>query len=141
MSLRKASCACGQVVMAVDGEPEIVAICGCQQCQRRTGSVYSTHAFFAQSGVKIEGDYKVFARKADSGNTVTFHFCPECGSTVFWRAEGRPNSWGIALGALSGVDMPPPIAAVWGNEVKKWVPLPEGITVFSLGADSPKLRG
>ena len=77
----------------------------------------------------------------DSGNTVTFHFCPECGSTVFWRAEGRPNSWGIALGALSGVDMPPPIAAVWGNEVKKWVPLPEGITVFSLGADSPKLRG
>lgn len=141
MSHRAANCACGSLSLAIEGEPEIVAICGCRQCQLRTGSVYSTHAFFARSGVTISGDYKTFARPADSGNTVTFHFCPECGSTVFWQAEGRPNSWGIALGAMSGAEMPPPIAAVWGQEVKAWVPLPDEMTVFSLGADSPKLKG
>ncbi|MBM68094.1 MAG: aldehyde-activating protein [Haliea sp.] len=133
MSLRTASCACSQLKLSISGEPEIVAICSCEQCQRRTGSVYSAHAFFPRDGVTIKGDHRTFTRDSDSGKKVTFHFCPHCASSVFWEAEKRPTALGIALGALSGPELPLPIAALYVQKKLDWVPLPEGMPVFEQG--------
>ena len=44
--IRHAACNCGQLVMAGDGEPARVSICHCLECQRRTGSVSSSQAWF-----------------------------------------------------------------------------------------------
>jgi hypothetical protein len=38
--IRKASCVCGQLSLAVDGDPVRIAICHCHACQQRTGSVF-----------------------------------------------------------------------------------------------------
>jgi hypothetical protein len=36
------------------------------------------------------------------------HFCPECGTTLFWRADLRPDHIGVAVGACNDPDFAPP---------------------------------
>lgn len=135
---RTAHCACESLTLTVKGEPEVVTICACRQCQLRTGSVYSAHAFFNQSGVTTSGASRAYTRSSDSGRKVTFHFCPGCGSTVFWEAEGRPGSIGIAYGTFSkGPELPEPIAAVWACEKPSWAPFPKDTPSFDRGRPVP----
>jgi hypothetical protein len=57
------------------------------KCQR-TGSVFGVQARFRRESVtKIEGHATRFSRVADSGKRIDFHFCPACGSTVYWEGE------------------------------------------------------
>jgi hypothetical protein len=58
MQTRAAACACGQLRATCEGEPERVSLCNCTQCQKRTGSVYSVHAYFDRGRVKTEGAHK-----------------------------------------------------------------------------------
>src|SRR5271166_3648298 len=65
-------------------------MCHCFECQRRTGSTFGVQAFYPREQVRLaKGIAKRYARRADSGRTVTFSFCPECGGTVFWEPEQR----------------------------------------------------
>ena len=44
MATRVAACHCGQLHLAVEGEPFAVSICHCLACQRRTGSAFGMQA-------------------------------------------------------------------------------------------------
>ena len=87
MRTRTATCACGQLRAICEGKPESVWLCCCVQCQKRTGSVHSVHAYFPGARVRTEGSAKRFRRSSDAGRWVETAFCPECGSTVYWEAE------------------------------------------------------
>jgi hypothetical protein len=97
------------------------------QCQRRTGSVYSVHAYFDRAQVRIEGVSKRFRRSSDAGRWVEFGFCPEYGSTVHWEMELRPGDIGVTAGSFADPGFPPPQVAVWTEHRYGWVPLPEGV--------------
>ena len=86
MSTRHAACSCEQLMLTVEGEPLRVSICHCLSCQRRSGSVFAAQAFFDAEQVTIEGVSRRYARVSDSGEGV-FHFCPDCGATVFYIKE------------------------------------------------------
>ncbi len=46
MTARRAACSCGQLHLAIEGEPSRVSMCHCLECQRRTGGVISNQARF-----------------------------------------------------------------------------------------------
>jgi len=120
---RIAHCACGKLVARTSGEPVIVSVCHCFDCQRRTGSAFGAAAFFDRSRVRFGGDEKTFTRTVPEGRTVTNHFCPECGGTLYWEAEGRPGIVGIALGmfeASSLASLPPPARSVYEDRKHSW---------------------
>ncbi|WEX08657.1 GFA family protein [Chelativorans sp. AA-79] len=106
---RIAQCCCGTLRAKVWGEPAAVAACHCKECQRRTGSAFAAIAFFPAEAVEIEGVSRVFAREGQKGRMLIFHFCPRCGSSVFWEAEFRPGEFGIAVGAFADPDFPRPV--------------------------------
>src|SRR5215469_396816 len=109
MSDREAACSCGQLQVTVRGDPVRVAMCHCLECQRRTGSTFGVQAFYPRAHVRLaKGVAKRYARRADSGRTVTFHFCPECGGTVFWEPEQRPELIAIAVGMFADPDLRTP---------------------------------
>jgi hypothetical protein len=60
-------------------------------------------------------------RQADSGFRVTFHFCPGCGSTVFWKAERLPDATAVAAGAFADPAFPKPANAVYLESRHSWV--------------------
>ena len=73
---RIARCCCGSLRAEVTGEPWIVAICHCTECQRRTGSAFGASAHFPKEQVRIEGPSKVYVRASDSGEKSNFISAP-----------------------------------------------------------------
>ena len=64
----------------------MVSICHCLSCQRRTGSAFGMQAGFRADQVQVTGRYVDYARTSDEQDRKVhvFHFCPECGGTVFF---------------------------------------------------------
>jgi hypothetical protein len=123
MPQRQASCSCGQLQVTCDGEPLRISICHCLDCQRRTGAPFGMQARYAREKVSIAGKSTEFTRKGDSGGTVTFNFCPRCGSTVYWELSSVPGVYAIAVGAFADPDFPAPGVSVYGTRRHDWVDL------------------
>jgi len=81
------------------------ALCHCLDCRKITGSTYSTNIIVPGDGFSVtSGSPKTFAKKADSGNEITSHFCGDCGSTL-WRDGNTfgPNKV-IKVGVMDDVE-------------------------------------
>ena len=123
---RSASCSCGQLSAHVTGEPVRVSVCHCVACQRRTGSVFGAQARFAEQSVVVAGESKEFSRTAESGNVLTFHFCPVCGSSVHYTNSGLPGFIGIPVGAFADSSFQEPAFSVYERSMHSWVVPPPG---------------
>jgi hypothetical protein len=120
MTNRIASCSCGQLRLTCEGEPVRISICHCLECQKRTGSVFGAQARFPREHVTIEGDSTLRTRVGDSGQSATFHFCPICGSTVYWEMTGAPDFLAIAVGMFADPNFPPPHVSVYEERQHPW---------------------
>ena len=127
MPRRTATCACGQLTAAADGDPIRVSMCHCLSCQQRTGSVFGAQARFARQDVSIAGHSTPFVRVADSGQKVTFHFCPRCGATVYYFLEGQQDILAIPVGAFADPQFPAPTRSVYEQRMHSWVQVPPGV--------------
>ena len=127
MSVRIASCSCGQLRAEVLEEPTGVSACHCYACQRRTGSVFSAQASFPRECVTIKGAGTEFVRVGDQGGRFRFTFCPECGSTVFYVEEGDEHEIAIPVGAFTDSRFPAPTVSVYEARRHPWVSLPEDV--------------
>src|SRR4051812_12660922 len=99
MTIRHAACSCGQLTLVAEGDPVRVSMCHCLACQRRTGSTFGAQARFPRDNMKIEGQSTSYARTGDEGSVATFHFCPTCGSTVYYDLGGMPEMIAVPVGA------------------------------------------
>ena len=124
MTIRHTACSCGQLHLSIDGEPARVSMCSCLACQRRTGAVISNQARFRREQITFSGKATTWVRAAESGHTLTFHFCPTCGSTVYWENTGFPDIITVAIGNFADPHFPPPAIAVWEESRHPWVSLP-----------------
>ena len=132
---RVAKCACGGISATTEGEPVMVSLCNCTQCQRRTGSAFGIGAYFPSKAVQLSGRAKQFVRKVDNcDRVVTNFFCPECGGTVYWVADLRPQQIGIGVGHFADPAFNPPMRAVWTQHMHGWINLPSDIPVFRQAA-------
>ncbi len=125
---RTATCHCGQLRVRLTGDPRLVSSCHCQACQRRTGALFGSTSFFKKSQiVAIDGEDRRWPRTADSGNVLTFHFCPTCGSNVYWESSGSPDLVSIAVGCFADPQFPAPVRTVWTETKHRWLPFPGSI--------------
>ena len=121
MMTRVAACACGRLHLRCDGEPMKVSRCHCLQCQKRTGSTYGIAAFFAREKVQALGERGRFTRASDAGTSVTFYFCPRCGSNVFWERQGKPEAIAVAVGSFADPGFPAPTQDAFTEYRHPWV--------------------
>ncbi|ABC93917.1 hypothetical conserved protein (plasmid) [Rhizobium etli CFN 42] len=124
---RLAQCHCGSLRAKTSGDPLTVSICHCRDCQRRTGAVAGSGAIFAKGEVTIEGDRRTFERDAAQGRKVRFHFCPNCGTSVYWEGDFNPDLCGVAVGAFADPAFPPPLVSVYEESRHDWLQLPDGM--------------
>ena len=139
--VRIAACHCGALQLIAVGEPNWVNVCHCKACQRRTGAVIHTGAYFLQANVTIAGETRTYARGADSGYAIAFHFCPECGSNVYWEASRFPQYYGVAVGAFADPNFPLPDFSVWEESMHRWLDLTPDMPRFDQGRVGKPLGG
>ena len=119
---RTAACRCGQLRARVVGDPVRVSVCHCLDCQKRTGSAFSAQARWPEARVELDGLSKTWTHRADSGNRIIHHFCPDCGSTVHYRIEGKFDGLvAIPLGAFDDPYFLRPAVSVWEARKHDWV--------------------
>jgi len=140
---RKASCACGQLTVTTKGpDPERRSLCTCHLCQKQTGSVFGVQARFPRSEVTITGKSTVWKYPGNGGKTVTgrtcadggttFHFCPVCGSTVYYLVDADKDRIGVKVGSFADPAFPPPMIAGFEEYKFPWsmnvsaLPMPGG---------------
>src|ERR1700730_4625828 len=124
---RFGECHCGSLRVIATGEPERVYLCNCKACQRRTGTAFHFGATYLKERVRLDGERKIYERDADSGNRIRFHFCPNCGSTLYWEGDRNPAVCGVAVGAFDTTTFPPPSDSIWEQSMYPWLGLPPGI--------------
>ncbi|HEX4692945.1 GFA family protein [Sphingomonas sp.] len=98
-----------------------VSVCHCLDCQRRSGSSFAAQARFPEDRVTITGQSKQWPRVGDEGGGAAFDFCPDCGSTVFYRNIDMPGLVAVAVGAFADPSFPPPIYSVYEDRKHAWV--------------------
>jgi hypothetical protein len=134
---RVARCACGQLSVTVEGEPDLVTACSCTYCQRRTGSPFGVGAYFKREVAVVAGTSRAFRRDvAGTDRALTNEFCPTCGSTLFWTLDLRPKHIGIAVGYFLDPKFPPPARVVWTDHNHAWVQYPPNMPTFPKAAPS-----
>ncbi|RVU43811.1 GFA family protein [Rubrivivax rivuli] len=76
------SCHCGRVRWAWHHPvlPEGATACNCTVC-RRYGTLWAYD--HEGEGITVSGPTRAYIR----GDSVEFHFCPECGCVAFWRGQ------------------------------------------------------
>ena len=123
---RTASCRCGQLTATVSGEPARVSVCHCLNCQKRSGSAFAAQARWPRDRIRIAGESKTFVKVADSGNKATFHFCPDCGSDVYYEIDGKFDDKfndliAIPIGTFDDSFFLTPEYSVWESRKHPWV--------------------
>lgn len=117
---REAGCRCGALRAVCEGEPVRVSVCHCLACQQRSGSAFAAQARFPADKVRVTGEHRLWTRTADSGRTVDYHFCPTCGSTVFYQGGNFPDVIAVPLGAFADPAFPAPTFSVWEERKHPW---------------------
>jgi hypothetical protein len=129
MATREAACHCGQLRLEVEGEPFVVSICHCLACQRRTGSAFGMQAAFTPDQVDVVGRYSTYRRISDEADRKPhdFHFCPDCGSQVFYTEPDEPDLVVVSVGSFADPSFPPPTEAGYDSHRFPWLAVPETI--------------
>jgi hypothetical protein len=129
MPTRKAACHCGQLRLEVTGDPFVVSICHCLACQRRTGSAFGMQAAFRPNQVNVSGRFNDYARISDEADRKehVFHFCPDCGSQVFYTQPTEPDLIVVSVGSFADPSFPPPTESGYESRRHRWVGLPDWI--------------
>jgi hypothetical protein len=128
MATRAAECHCGQLRLEATGEPIRISVCHCLACQRRTGTAFAVQARFPAARVRVTGRFRDHVRHSDeSGEARTFHFCPDCGSTVFYETGHAPGVIAVPVGAFADPAFPPPRVSVFESRRHPWVAMPDAV--------------
>ena len=128
-------CNCGAVRYRVDGDPMVVAQCHCRNCQRQSGSAFSTNLLVKAVNVTTTGDLTTYVDKDTlSGDPMLRKFCGHCGSPILSEFS---NGSGMVVVKAGTLDDPAPFVpgvSVWTSSALPWVQLPEGQHTFERNA-------
>jgi hypothetical protein len=124
----KASCSCGQLSLTYSVDIKRTSICHCLECQKRTGSVFGVQTRLKRDQTEITGTSTEYERVGDEGTKIKFHFCPNCGCTLYWEYEGNAEDYIAAIGAFSDPTLPSPVFSVYRARKHHWVEIPASVT-------------
>jgi hypothetical protein len=113
-------CACGAVTLRIDARPVTMRQCWCRQCQTIAAGGPTHNAMFPADAVQISGTLGTATWPAASGNTLTFHFCPACGTQVYAQSSARPHIKTMRFGVFDQPHDLAPQAVIWTDEAPPW---------------------
>jgi hypothetical protein len=124
-------CMCGSVRYEVNGEPAGSRVCHCRDCQRSTGSAFSSNLVVRDDTFRITaGEPSVFEKESDRGNTVQRFFCRDCSSPIYGRAGAFPDLLTVRAGTLDDPGNFRPQAMFFTSRAHAWLHLDEAIEQF-----------
>jgi hypothetical protein len=124
-------CVCGAVRYECAAEPMAVAHCYCTDCQKTSGGQMSTNLLVPKPAFKVvKGQSTTYDTTADSGNTVTRHFCGKCGSSLWSVPNAIPDLLVIKAGSLDDPSWLKPAMSIYCDSAQPWAEISAAIPRF-----------
>ena len=82
-----------------------------------------------EEGLKVTGSPKPISKTADTGKTITSHFCGDCGTTLFRDGDTFPGKKIIKVGIMDDVNAlndAKPAIELFSEHRVSWIPAVEG---------------
>jgi len=130
-------CACGSVHLTIDAAPVATRQCWCRQCQTIAAGGPTHNAMFPAEAVTITGTLHHAAWTAASGNTLTFHFCPACGTQVYAQSSARLHIRTVRMGVINSPHDLAPQAIIWTDDAPAWAVFDPALPRFARQPPAP----
>jgi hypothetical protein len=123
------TCLCGDIKYEIESAPAMTGVCHCKNCQRQTGSAFSTIAGVPVTEFRFTSGEPKLYQDSDtlSGNTVERYFCANCGSPIYSAIPGQPDTLFVKSGTMDDTAGFSPQFHVWCDTKQDWVTLEEGV--------------
>jgi hypothetical protein len=140
-------CLCNSITYALTGPPIVRVLCHCTDCQKFSGSAFSSSLVFMENQISVSdpnSHLKFYTNtKTDSGNPVLKGFCSNCGSSVLTKpqpaaapASDAPQQSRIVVVCSGGVDNITELEKPEKEGGRSWAPVVE----VYCGADGSRRR-
>jgi hypothetical protein len=124
-------CQCGAVRYEVHGEPVVLYACHCMECQKQSASAFGLSMVVRKEDFAlVVGEPRRWRRTAESGRTVTCHFCGDCGSRVYHNSSRGPEFVNVKAGSLDDTSWLRPAGHLWTKSAQPWVEIPADLPCF-----------
>ena len=120
-------CLCGGVTYSCDADPVLACICHCTDCQRQTGSAFSSLVAVPAGRLEVRGEsLRTFVTVGEDHGTPTRRsFCSACGSPIVSHIDAVPELAFVKCGTLDDPAAHTPSIEFWSRSAQPWVtPLP-----------------
>ena len=83
--------------------------------------------------MRVEGRYSEYVRVSDEADRKehVLHFCPECGSQVFYTEPTEPDVIVVSVGSFADPSFPPPTESGYDSRRHSWIGLPESVRLLA----------
>lgn len=119
------ACTCGAVRISVKGRIWSMFLCACTACQKISGAGHTAAAMANAEDVTVKGPTTAFVRPADSGATLTRHFCPTCGTSLYAQSSRRSDACLLPVGLFSDQSWFVPRQVIFNRSHVEWDQLPD----------------
>ena len=130
-------CACEAVTLTISAEPVGTRQCWCRQCQKIASGGPTNNVIFPAEAVVVKGDLANAAWTAASGNTLTFSFCPQCGTQIYGQSSARLHLKTVRLGAIDEPHGLRPQMMIWTDDAPDWAVLDPALPHFPQQPPAP----
>ena len=115
-------CLCGKLRYTLKKEPVQTMVCHCKNCQKTSGSAFSTIALVNRIDIEVTGQPRRYSYNGDSGMELTVNFCGTCGSPVLLDIAAMPSLISVKVGSFDDATWFKPQVAIWHKSAQTWVP-------------------
>ncbi len=120
MAKIEGGCLCGNIRYTSDAEPLMTVLCHCKNCQKQSGSSYSTNIAIPKDALTIEGELTLYADTGDTGNPVNRYFSQNCGSHIFNDSVALDTLTIVKAGTLDDTAWVKPTMEVYCDSAQEW---------------------
>ena len=123
-------CLCGAVRYKITGEPQFGGKCYCEDCRKTSGTGHVAVLAVGEDGVEVKGTLSKFAKTGSSGQPITRHFCPTCGSQVYVIAAAMPSTVMVRASTLDDPSAFESQMSIFVSRAPAWDRPPAGSVTF-----------
>ena len=123
-------CLCGAVRYEGTTEPAFMTTCYCVDCRKANGAGHASLMGVRSADIRLTDETRGHAMTADSGNTVTRHYCAACNAHLYNTNSAYEGMLVMAAGGLDNPDIFSPQAAIYTGSAVSWDPVPDDVPHF-----------
>ena len=130
-------CLCGHIAYEYVGSVGPATYCHCEDCRRHTGSAFNVGVRLSAAAFHLKGGKPgSFTKQAESGNELTRHFCPKCGSPIYTSSPAHPEYVYVTGGTIDDPTVVRPTHQNWMASSVPWAWIAKELPGYKKGVGS-----